>query len=213
MSRVATPTRRSQLQRRADAERRLIDAAAELIGEVGLSRLTLAGVGERAGYSRGLASHYFGSKGALLQRLVEVVAREFREALGAASTSDSPLDELRGLVRTFIGMVADLPPLHRAFLVLWADAVAGSPDLRPIMATSDRYFRRDIAMIIDRGIAERDFPDDVDADALATVLVGMLRGVALERLIDADRDTDIDLDASRIEIEQLLDHRLSRLRH
>jgi AcrR family transcriptional regulator len=209
VSRAATPARRSQLQRRTDAERRLLDAAAELIGEVGLSGVTLAGVGERAGYSRGLASHYFGSKGALMQRLVEVVAREFREALGAASASDSPMDELLGLVRTFIGMVADLPPLHRAFLVLWADAVATSPDVRPIMAASDRHFRRDIATVIARGVASGDFPAALDAGALATVLVGVLRGIALQRLVDADRDTDIDLDASTSEIEQLLAHRLS----
>ena len=60
---------RTQAVRRAEAEQRLVAAAADMVGEVGPSRVTLASVGERAGYSRGLATHRFGSKGALMQRL------------------------------------------------------------------------------------------------------------------------------------------------
>ena len=52
--------------------------AAELIAEVGPSGFTLANVGERAGYSRGLATHHFGSKGAMMQRLVASVTSGFR---------------------------------------------------------------------------------------------------------------------------------------
>jgi len=204
--RVAAAPRRSQLERRTEAERRLLEGAAILIGEVGPSRLTLAGIGERAGYSRGLATHHFGSKGALMKRLVEVVAHEFREALGAADTTESPLDELLGLVRTFIEMLGDLPPLHRAFLALWADAVATSTDIRPLIAASDRVFRNDVASIIERGTDSGDFPESVDPVPLAAVLVGLLRGVALQWLLD---DT-LDLRSSLIEIEQLLIHRLAR---
>jgi AcrR family transcriptional regulator len=57
---------RTQEQRRIEAERRLVRAAAELVGEIGPARVTLANVGERAGYSRGLATHHFGPKGALM---------------------------------------------------------------------------------------------------------------------------------------------------
>ncbi|MFD8128576.1 helix-turn-helix domain-containing protein [Streptomyces mirabilis] len=78
MSRHAVVSRRSQEDRRAEAERRLLEAAAELIGEIGTSRVTLAAIGERAGYSRGLVTHHFGSKSALMQRLVDVVTAEFR---------------------------------------------------------------------------------------------------------------------------------------
>src|SRR5947209_1778026 len=64
-----TTIRRTQQQRRDQAEAALLNAAAELIVEDGVHSLTLARVGERAGYSRGLVTHYFGSKQALLQRL------------------------------------------------------------------------------------------------------------------------------------------------
>jgi Bacterial regulatory proteins, tetR family len=48
-------------RRRNEAEQRLLDAAAELIGEIGPAAVTLANIGERAGYSRGL--DYFRYRG------------------------------------------------------------------------------------------------------------------------------------------------------
>jgi len=101
---------RTQEQRRIDAERRLVRAAAELVGEIGPGRVTLANVGERAGYSRGLATHHFGSKGALMQRLVDAVTSQFRDAMFEQSQSDSPIDQLRHLIGFYIKVVSDLQP-------------------------------------------------------------------------------------------------------
>jgi AcrR family transcriptional regulator len=112
-------------ERRIEAERRLVRAAAELVGEIGPGKVTLANVGERAGYSRGLATHHFGSKGALMQRLVETVTNQFRDAMAEESQSDSPIDQLRQLIDFYFTVVSDLHPVNRARLVLWADAVAG----------------------------------------------------------------------------------------
>src|ERR1700730_15554913 len=55
----------------ADSTRKMLQAAGDLIVEVGYHKMTLAAIGERAGYSRGLATMRFGSKKGLLQRLVE----------------------------------------------------------------------------------------------------------------------------------------------
>src|SRR2546421_53515 len=63
-----TTARRTQQQRRDQAETALLNAAAELAVEHGVRSLTLARVGERAGYSRGIVTHHFGSKQALLER-------------------------------------------------------------------------------------------------------------------------------------------------
>lgn len=207
MARQALAARSTQEERRAEAERRLVEAAAELIGEVGASRLTLAMVGERAGYSRGLATHHFGSKSALMQRVVDVVTERFREALTRGSRPVSVLDEILGLVRIYFEIVSDLPPLHRARLVLIADAVAtGSPEVRPATVSSDRAWREEIVRGIERGIAAGEFARSVDAPGLATVILGMLRGVAFQSMLDED----VDLDACRQEVERLLVARLRR---
>jgi AcrR family transcriptional regulator len=197
--------RRTQEERRTEAERRLVQAAAELVGEIGPSRVTLANVGDRAGYSRGLATHHFGSKGALMQRLVDTVTVQFRDAIFEDSQFQSVLDQTMGLVHTYFQVLANLRPVNRARLVLWADAVAtGSPDVRPAMVCADREFRDELAKRIERGVTAGEVPSSVDPHGLAAVVIGMLRGVALQWLLD----DGVDLDACRTEIEQLLTARL-----
>jgi AcrR family transcriptional regulator len=196
---------RTQEQRRIEAERRLVRAAAELVGEIGPARVTLANVGERAGYSRGLATHHFGSKGAMMQRLVETVTSQFRDAMVEESRSDSPLDQLRQLVDFYFRVLSDLQPVNRARLVLWADAVAGpSEDVRPQMISADREFREEIEKRIQLALSAGDIVAPVDAHGFATVIIAMLRGVALQRVLD----DQVDLGAARREVEQLLVARL-----
>jgi AcrR family transcriptional regulator len=198
-------SRRTQEERRTDAEQRLLTAAAELIAEAGPSGVTLANIGERAGYSRGLATHHFGSKGAMMLRLVDSVTSGFRQEVFVESASDSVLDEALGLVRAYFRELAQPRPDNRARLVLWADAVAaGAPDVRAAMLESDRSFRDELAKRIERGVSSGEFPKPVNASAAATVIIGMLRGVALQSMLD----DELDLDACRIEIEQVLTKRI-----
>jgi AcrR family transcriptional regulator len=198
---------RTQEQRRVEAERRLVRAAAELVGEIGPARVTLANVGERAGYSRGLATHHFGSKGALMQRLVDAVTSQFRDAMFEESQSDSPIDQLWHLIGFYFDVVSDLQPVNRARLVLWADAVAGpSEDVRPRMVSADREFREEIEKRIPLAKTAGEVAGSVDPHGLATVIIAMLRGVALQYLLD----DQVDLNASRREIEQLLIARVEK---
>ena len=62
--------RRTQAERTALSDARMFDAAMQLIVEQGTHATTLKEVGERAGYSHGLASSRFGSKDALFGQLV-----------------------------------------------------------------------------------------------------------------------------------------------
>jgi AcrR family transcriptional regulator len=196
---------RTQEQRRTEAEHRLVQAAAELVGEIGPGKVTLANIGERAGYSRGLATHHFGSKGALMQRLLDAVTSQFRDAVVGESQSDSPIDQLRQLIDFYFHVVSDLQPVNRARLVLWADAVAGpSGDVRPQMVSADREFREEIEKRIELAVAAGEVKADVDPHGLATVIIAMLRGVALQRLLDSQ----VDLVAAQSEIDQLLTTRL-----
>lgn len=201
------PQRRTQEERRGEAERRLIEAAAAMVSEAGPARITLANVGERAGYSRGLASHHFGSKRALMQRLVESVTHQFREALFDQQQSSDVLGELGTLIDIYFSVVSDLQPINRARLVLWADSVANpSEDIRPAMVNADREFREEIEKRLRQAISTSQVPETVNAHGLATVIIAMLRGVALQSLID----DHIDLAAARHEIEQLLFPRLQK---
>lgn len=193
---------RTQEVRRAEAERRLVAAAAEMVAEVGPSRVTLANVGERAGYSRGLATHHFGSKAALMQRLLDAVSQQFRDAMFNRGGTDDPVIELRTLIGIYFDVLVDLQPVNRARLVLWADTVANPDEVnRARMVASDREFREEIEKRLTR--ATTSGRRTIDSHGFATVVVGMLRGVALQSLID----DQVDLDAARNEVDALIAHR------
>src|SRR5690349_12395535 len=97
---MTTVTRRTQKQRREEAEAALLGAAVELVDEQGVSALTLARVGERAGYSRGLVTHYFGSKQALVERLAQTAQAGFVPGLDGLPPG---LDRLLRLIDGYVG--------------------------------------------------------------------------------------------------------------
>lgn len=202
MTAAARSGRRTQEARRTEAEERLLRAAAELISESGPAGVTLAKVGERAGYSRGLAAHHFGSKAALMQRVADAVASDFADALRVEDLPEAdPIDGVLALVRVYFDVIAQPPVLNRARLVLIADAVAHTDaEARPVIVEASREFRRRLSRQITSAVEAGGLPEDTDADALALTLIGTLRGIAFESMLD----DAVDLDGARRQVEALI---------
>ncbi|MEE4596776.1 TetR/AcrR family transcriptional regulator [Streptomyces sp. DSM 41524] len=173
-------TRRTQQERRAQAEAALLNAAAELVVEHGVRSLTLARVGEQAGYSRGIVTHHFGSKQALIERLARATQAGFVPGL-----ADLPpgLDRLLRLVDGYIGASGSAGTMNRAFLLLWAEAATAS-ELAPIFRERDEAFRSDLRTDVAAGIADGDVRTDIDPDDVAIAVLGQLRGIGLQLLLD-----------------------------
>lgn len=66
---AATNGRRTQKERVEESNRRLRDAAAELLAERGVERTTVAEIGRRAGFSHAMVNNRYGSKDRLLKTL------------------------------------------------------------------------------------------------------------------------------------------------
>ncbi|WP_159326905.1 TetR/AcrR family transcriptional regulator [Streptomyces tendae] len=182
-----TTTRRTQAQRRAEAEAALLRAAAELMDEQGVRSLTLARVGERAGYSRGLVTHHFGSKQSLVERLAHTAQAGFVPGLEGLPPG---LDRLLRLIDGYVGQLGRMDVLNRVFLLLWAEA-ATSPDLAPVFRERSEAFRADLREDLTAGIAEGTIRPDVAPDETATALFAQLRGIGMQQLVDpAHIDTD-----------------------
>jgi hypothetical protein len=142
-----------------------------------------------------------------MQRLVETATHQFREALIDQQGSADALSELRTLIGIYFDVVSDLQPINRARLVLWAEAVTTpSEDIRPAMVSADREFREEIEKRLRLAVSGGQIAASVNAHGLATVVIAMLRGVALQSLID----DHVDLAAAREEIEQLVSARLQK---
>src|ERR1700728_2597393 len=130
------PARPTQAQRRAETERRVLDAAMTLIASHGSQSVTLAEVGEAAGYSRGIVHHHFGSR----ERLLAAVMEDARRFAVPPYEGDG-LDQIAKIVAAYLRNVADRSPSARAFLQLWGEAIAGDPVLVPLFARQDAEFR------------------------------------------------------------------------
>ncbi|MEU4521987.1 TetR/AcrR family transcriptional regulator [Amycolatopsis sp. NPDC024027] len=172
--------RRTQQERRDQAEAALLTAAAELVVEQGVRSLTLARVGERAGYSRGIVTHHFGGKQALVERLARATQAGFVPGL---ENLPPGLDRLLRLIDGYLGELGRIGVFNQAFLLLWAEA-ATQPELAPIFRERDAAFRADLREDVEAGIADGSIDPDVGAGEVATAVVGQLRGIALQRLLD-----------------------------
>lgn len=176
--------RRTQAERRAESDARLLRAAAELVVERGIEGTSLAEIGRRAGYSHGLVHHRFGSKEALVERLNSEAVRLFTDRTVAAVGRTRGLAALRTVANTYLDLIESPDPLGRVHLVVWSEAIARASERRSYRVTWDRYFRSAFAELIRQATEDDSVRADLDPDAMAMVVVGMLRGVALQLMLE-----------------------------
>jgi len=175
-----TTAHRTQKQRREEAEAALLKAAVELVDEQGVRALTLASVGERAGYSRGLVTHYFGSKQALVERLARAAQAGFVPGLEGLPPG---LDRLLRLIDGYIGELGRMGALNRVFLKLWTETATTS-ELAPIFRERNEAFHADLREDLTAAIADGTIRPDVAPAETAIAVVAQLRGIGMQRLVD-----------------------------
>ncbi|MEZ5372951.1 MAG: TetR/AcrR family transcriptional regulator [Microthrixaceae bacterium] len=181
---MAAPSssRRTQTERRADAEAKLLASAAELIAEQGVGRTSLAQIGTRAGFSRGIVNHHFGTKARLVEELVRHSQREFASAL-PASDHLTGLDALVAFADKYLRILHRSDPRSQAFLIIWSEAAGAGRDLRATIAKRDRRTIDALEAMIRRGIDDGSIRADAHPTAVAVSLLAELRGLGLEATI------------------------------
>jgi AcrR family transcriptional regulator len=185
---------RSHAVRRDEAERRLLTAAAQLVADRGIDGLTLAQVGEAAGYSRGLPRHYFGKKNDLIAALARFIADAFAHNLAKASTREPGMEALLfGVESYFDGAAASGAHGSRALQVVIVEALREQALLTAMAAVTDRSVGR-IAANIRRGVALGNIRPDIDVKVQAQIILATLRMATMQWMIDPEH---IDIVATR----------------
>ncbi|MDY7105537.1 MAG: TetR/AcrR family transcriptional regulator [Actinomycetota bacterium] len=181
------PPNRQQL-RNERSTRALLDAAAELIVEGGFESLTLAAIGERAGYSRGLVTARFGSKEALVGALIDRIVRRWNHRNVMPRTEGaSGRDGVLILVDAIGEQAARDPSSLRVLYALMFEALGPDEALRARFAKFHDGMRSDVAGLVERGHRDGSLDPSVDAALTAQFVVGGLRGIAYQWLLDPDR--------------------------
>ncbi len=180
--------RLSQGERRARSERRIIQATLHAIAERGVAGASLAEIGERAGYSRGLPAHLFGNKDRLLAECLKRLMLDFWIGDLPEAPEQAAFATLSAAIRKWLHDLVTHSDLSRAHFLLLEEANVGEaeqtypelvPLIREFVAGSEQRFR----LYIEAGQRAGEIDPGLDAEFEALLIHTTLRGVSLRWLI------------------------------
>ena len=177
-------TRTSGRRQRVDPDQRrkaILDAAAEVVVERGLSETRVTDVAERVGVSHGLVHYYFPTKDALvtatMRHLADADIQRLRKAIAAEPTA---ADRLQRLLRVAVPTAAT-----RDGWVLWVDAwsvALRDSTVREVHEELDAAWSKALREVICDGVANKEFhcADPArSADRLCALIDGLILRLVL----------------------------------
>jgi len=186
--------RRSRAERSAETRRRILDAAAAAVAEVGLPRTTASEIARRAGVTWGAVQHHFGDKEELLAAVLEDGFERFARRFDDLARRAAPLEARVG---AFVDRAWEhfASPLYRANFEILLGTVRDAPSER-----TDRIPAEMLAAV--DGLWTRIFPDAPlpreRRHALERYVVAVLSGLATNVMLQGPRprvlpDVEIEL--------------------
>ena len=173
----------TQEQRRAETRKRLLEAARVVVADRGLAGASVGAVAEAAGRTSGALYDHFGDKSGLIFALLDEWKNATAQAILAdlASTEDGR-ERLASIWRNFAEppaeAAADWTLLEHE---LWLHACR-QPDLTAMAAQRYAEIRQRLATALRAG-ALGPAPDE-DAEGVATLLIGLMVGLEMQRRLD-----------------------------
>ncbi|MEM8984032.1 MAG: helix-turn-helix domain-containing protein [Pseudomonadota bacterium] len=179
---MTTSPRRSHAERTDLSDSRMRDAAIRLIVERGTDRTTLKDVGERAGYSRGLAGYRFGSKAGLFEFIVRSVGERWLADLKRVTSSRRGFAAIAAAIDEHSRFCIDGADDLRAFYILWFESIGVQSEVKSVIASIHDRRRADTA----RWLLEAGVNDATHREALAAQFNAAVLGIAYQWLAMPD---------------------------
>lgn len=187
--------RRPHAVRREEAEERMVKAAVQIVAERGLEHLTLAECGEAAGYSRGLAPHYFGSKEGLISAIADHIVEDYIQRQRADRPKREGLAGLLDNVAYYVESGCSNVVTLRAFHAVLAAALT-QPSLAGAIAKLNRNSVYSFIKMLRIGIERNEIRSDINPRAQASLILTSLRGMLTMWLLDPEH---VDINAIKKE--------------
>jgi len=166
---------------RSAAEEALLDAAEQLLVEVGYARITTRRVAEEAGVNHGLVHYYFGSNENLLVRALERFTERLIERQRQLYAADLPFIEKWRTAIQFL--ISEDVTYEKAWMELQALAW-NHPELRGQLASVNAEWR---AVLTDAfREPHRELGIEMPLDALVSLVMTFNIGIMVERLGDIE---------------------------
>ncbi len=182
--------RRTQAERKARSDARIIAAAVELFSERGYVRTTINDIGTRAGYSGGLVSKRYGSKVGLLRAVLDDIYQQFTDQTNnALKGTSSSLEQLETWIDVFAKRISKREGRVRALYAVIGESFGAVPEIQEPLKEFDTQTIDGVAGMIKRGIKAGEFRDDLKAKETATLLLALMRGLTFLHLSQPDRSS------------------------
>jgi len=179
--------RKTQAERREEAERRLTEAAVVLVSEQGYDGFTLSEIGVEAGYSAGLPAHYFGRKETIMAAAAAEIVGAFEESKKRLSPDVRGLGRVLETIEVYIEGVFNDPVRMKALHVILGAAIT-RPKLKSTVRSLNEEGRRFIRDEIEFGKQIGNIRQDANSDIEALAITAFLRGVIPSYLMDETID-------------------------
>ena len=179
---------RTQAERTALAESGMVRAAIDLLNTAGIQGTTLVAIGERSGYSRGLATHHFGSKAGLFRTVLKRMTAVWTEELMSKLDGKTGLQAFTTAIDTHLAHVLRHPDYILATNILWGAALDPASEFKPNVAEFMLIQRQSVAAWVKGGQALGDIRSDVNADRVGEQFYGSLIGINHQWLVSPDFD-------------------------
>lgn len=182
----------TQAERSALSDKRMFDAAVELINERGTQKTTLKEIGERAGYSRGLANYRFGSKDGLMLELFAQFDERWAQHLSSYVQGARGLEAMQQAAEALRDFLKRESGYMRAMYLLWYECLGHDTEMRHVLAEHHQVYRQDAQRWIEQGIESAEVKPDVDPALFAVQYCAFIFGIVYQWLVNASA---LDIDA------------------
>lgn len=198
-------------QERSDlSDKLMLEAAVALILEKGTEKTTLKDVGERAGYSRGLAGYRFGSKAGLFTFVLRALSEYWLRDLQQATMGKKGIDAIAAATLKHAQMFDSRSTSAnniRAFYTLWFDAVSAETDVQDVVINIHQRRQKDLTQwIIEDSSLE---PFHAQASNIAEQYNASLNGIAYQIMLMANKDNEQMVSQLHEQVIQLMKKVLS----
>ena len=201
---------RTQAERTAISDKAMIDAAIELILERGTDKTTLQAIGEKAGYSRGLATYRFGSKAGLFDEICKSIGRHWLDYLNAGVGNQVGVEAMCTALDSFFQFVSDYPRDAQVLQILYCGAASPTAEYRQTSVNIHGRQREDVAKWVKAGISAGSIRQNVDADSVAAQYIAYITGMTYLWVIDPEA---INFRKANDDMKSHLQHSLLSINH
>ena len=197
--------RPTQAERTALAEEKMVNATIELLNTVGLAGTTLIAIGESAGYSRGLASHHFGSKSGLFRKVLRHITAVWSQELEIYLEGKYGLGAILAALDAHRNHMLHFPDHARAMNILWSASFDPASEFKPNVIEFHRLQRAAAAAWVMEGQEKGEIRDDVNPVGFAEQFYASLLGLNFQWLVNPKIDLKKSIDLLKKNIVALLE--------